>query len=276
VPLKSRNRGRRDAQDGRRLDAQAAMRANGEVWAGADLVEFYAGDRLRPVEAILLRRYRDDLAGRVLELGCGAGRVTGHLCALAEHVHGVDLSPAMVAHCRRAFPGASFSEGDLCDLSAFTGGSFDAVLAPYNVLDVLCDADRREVLDEIRRLLVSGGLLIFSTHNRAHAAHLSRRLRLYLGSPRRPAASVRTLRLRLRNHRRLHELERSEPGYSLVNDEAHDFSLLHYYIGRDAQERQLSEHGFELLECRDLDARVVPQRAAATRCSELHYAARPT
>ncbi|MDT7666349.1 MAG: hypothetical protein QOD04_5905, partial [Pseudonocardiales bacterium] len=39
--------------------------------------------------------------GRVLDLGCGPGRITGHLHELGLDVAGADLSPAMVAEARR-------------------------------------------------------------------------------------------------------------------------------------------------------------------------------
>jgi SAM-dependent methyltransferase len=247
---------------------------NAEIWAEDDFVDFYASRQLRPVEAMLLSLHRDALGGRVLELGCGAGRLTGHLIELAEAVHGLDLSAAMVGYCRRNYPRATFSEGDLRDLSRFPLGSFDAVLAPYNVLDVLGDDERRDVLEEIRRVAVVGGVLIFSSHNRGYTPRIGAGVRVLLGSPRRPGASIRNLPRRVRNRRALRPLERSEPGYSLRNDEAHDFSLLHYYIARDAQERQLAEHGFELIECRDLDGRLVAPHASAPRCPELHYLAR--
>jgi hypothetical protein len=149
------------------------------------------------------------------------------------------------------------------------------VLAPFNVLDVLGDEERRGVLEEIRRIVAPGGLLIMSSHNREYAPRIGPGVRVLLGSPRRPGESIRNLPRRVRNRRALRPLERSETGYSIRNDEAHDFSLLHYYISRDAQERQLAEHGFELIECRDLDGQLVPQHAAAERCPELHYVARP-
>ena len=240
---------------------------NAELWARGDFVDHYATRDLRPVEAKLLDRHRDALAGRVLELGCGAGRLTGHLCELAQAVHGVDLSPAMVAYCRQTYPQATFSVGDLRDLSMFESGSFVVVVAPFNVLDVLGDAERRRVLEDIRRVLVAGGLLIMSSHNRGYAPRINATIRLYLGSP------LRLLR-RLGNRRRLRSLQRIEDGYAILNDEAHDFSVLHYYISRDAQERQLTEQGFEFLECLDLGGGHVPTGSAAVRCPELHYVAR--
>jgi SAM-dependent methyltransferase len=251
------------------------VRSNAEIWAEDDFVGFYANRELRPVETALLARHRDALAGRVLELGCGAGRLTGHLIELADAVHGLDLSPAMVRYCRRTYPRATFSEGDLRDLSHFGDGSFGAVLAPFNVLDALGDEERRGVLEEIRRVLAPDGVLIMSSHNREYAPRIGSGIHVLLGNPRRPAESIRNLPRRLRNRRALRPLERSEAGYSIRNDQAHDFSLLHYYISRDAQERQLAEHGFELVECRDLDDTLLAPHASASRCPELHYVARP-
>jgi SAM-dependent methyltransferase len=253
-------------------DDQAHL--NAAFWERGDYLEFYANRSLRPVEEVLLERFRDALAGSVLELGCGAGRLTGHLSEVAREVHGVDISPAMVAYCRQAYPSATFTVGDLRDLSAFESGHYDAVLAPFNVLDVLDDPERGGVLDEIRRVLVEGGLLIMSSHNRDHVPRIAPAIRLWIGAPRRPLQSIRRLPRRLRNRRRLAPLQRVENGYAIVNDEAHDFSVLHYYIARDAQERQFAEHGSELIECLDLDGRDVPAGATATHCPELHYVAR--
>jgi SAM-dependent methyltransferase len=251
---------------------------NAEPWARGEFVDLYANRRLRAAEAVLIDRYRKELGGRVLELGCGAGRLTGHLAEVAREVHGVDLSPAMIAYCQQTYPRATFSVGDLRDLSGFETGAYAVVAAPFNVLDVLGDGERREVLGDIRRLLAVGGLLIMSSHNRGYAVRRTSKMRLWIrllvGSPRRPAASIRNLPRRFSNRRRLGPLQRDEQSYAVLNDEAHDFSVLHYYIWRDAQERQLSDIGFEFLDCLDLDGRSVERGGAAAHCPELHYVAR--
>jgi hypothetical protein len=79
---------------------------------------------------------------------------------------------------------------------------------------------------------------------------------------------------RLANRRRVRRLERVEPGYAMLNDEAHDHAFLHYYISRDDQVKQLADHGFELLECLDLDGEPVAAGEAAPASPELHYLAR--
>jgi SAM-dependent methyltransferase len=253
-------------------DDQAQLNAN--FWARGECVEFYAKDGLRPVEKLLLERFAAQLAGTVLELGCGAGRLTGHLCELARELHALDLSPAMVAYCRSAYPRATFTVGDLRDLSGFTSSSYDAVVAPFNVLDVLGDAERREVLHDIGRLLAPEGLLIISSHNREYVPRRRPGFHVWIASPRHPLASLRRLPRRLRNRHRMRALELSENDYAIRNDEAHEFAVLHYYISRDAQESQLAAQGFQLIECLDLDGQTVTPGSAAAECPELHYVAR--
>ncbi len=263
-----------EVQKGIPEEAGGFARLNAEFWMRGDFVKHYATTELRPVEAVLLERHRAALAGRVLELGCGAGRVTGHLGEIAQSLHGLDLSAAMVAYCRRTYPEATFSQGDLRDLSMFKNSSYDVVVASFNVLDVLDDGERRSVLEAIVRILAGGGLLVMSTHNRDYAPFIRRPTQLSTASPRGFAASVVRLPRRLRNRRRLLAHQRSERDYAILNDSGHDYSVLHYYISRDAQERQFREHGFELLECLDLDGRSVEADATAAHCPELHYVAR--
>jgi SAM-dependent methyltransferase len=249
-----------------------------DFWRSADLVDAYDRDDLRPVEQVLFDRYRAELSGRVLELGVGAGRVTRYLCNLAADLHGIDISPAMVERARLACPAATIDVRDLRDLSAYADASFDAVVAPFNVIDVLDDDERQQTLDGIGRILLPGGLVIFSSHNLAHAP-------LVHGPIRQLFEDVRARRLKravgglvrlprsVANHARQRRQERAGPGYAIVNDRAHDYALSQYYISRDEQERQLYRHGFRLVDCLDLAGSLVSAGAAAAISSELYYVA---
>jgi len=247
---------------------------NAEVWDGGRLVDYYGALQLREVEARLFRDHREALSQRTLELGCGTGRLTEPLSRMSRELVALDLSAEMVAQCRLRCPGARVEQGDLLDLSRFEAGRFDAVVAGFNVLDYLSDQERRAALAELARLLVPGGLLLFSSHNRHFHGRLAQAVRLVIGDPRAPLHGLARLPLRLRNRRRLRPLLRDEPGYAVRNDASHDFSLLNYFISRDAQEAQLAAIGFGLLACLDLRGQPVPPGARARRCPELSYAAR--
>jgi SAM-dependent methyltransferase len=259
-------------------------RVNRRVWERGSYVGDYANRRLLPVEVLLLVRYREALSGRPLEVGCGAGRILGYLAELGGRAHGIDISDAMVAHCQAAYPAAHVAVGDLGNVGASVEGKFSAVLAMDNVLDIYDDGERRRVLGELRELLEPAGVLIFSSHNLDHrgghgpAARSSSRVReLAWKAASRPIGDVVRVGLRMprriRNRRRLAPLERREGDHAIINDEAHEYGLLHYYIGRDAQARQLSENGLELAECLDVEGHPVgPGEPSAAPW--LHYIAR--
>ncbi len=251
--------------------------ANARYYEDTDLVADYRRLSLRPVEAMLLDRHRDALSGRVLEVGCGSGRLTRPLLAIATEVHGIDISAAMVRHCRRELAEGQFEQRDMRDVGTHPAAPFDGLIAPFNVLDALGEDDRRQTLVGFHRVIAPSGLLIMSSHNRSFSppGPLGEILsRARARSIRGVSAAVAHLPRRLSNHRRLRRSEVETSRYAIRNDVAHDFALLHYYISRDDQESQLAEHGFELLECVDLDGESIPAGAPAATCPELHYAAR--
>jgi hypothetical protein len=55
----------------------------------------------------------------------------------------------------------------------------------------------------------------------------------------------------LLNHRRVSPHCRQRKAYALFDDPGHDFALIHYYITRQAQARQLAAAGFRLLDVID-------------------------
>ncbi len=265
---------------------------NQAIWRSVDFVDRYAVRTLEPVEALLLARYREPLSGRTLEFGCGAGRLLGYLSQLGLEANGVDISLRMVAHCRRTYPQAHVQAGDISRPRLCGEGQFDAIWITAAVLDTLDDFARRRVLGEIAGMIGSNGILIFSTHNLDAPPPGPARLRDGLRGPwsvrrgralaRRAAATSPAGALRVateaaaawRRRRALAPLTFRGERHAVLNDGTHGYRLLHYYIRRGDQERQLEGLGYALIECLDRDGRVVGagERSAS---AELYYVAYP-
>jgi SAM-dependent methyltransferase len=96
----------------------------------------------------------------ILELGCGAGRVTHPLLALGHEVVAVDDSAAMLAHVRAETVRARIGDLDL-------GREFDAVLLGSHLINTARDRDRQALLAAARRHLASTGRLIVEWHPQA-------------------------------------------------------------------------------------------------------------
>lgn len=252
-------------------------------WSTGRYLSTYANRRLKPPEVMLLLRYRSELDGRLLDLGCGAGRLLAYLAMLGGEVVGLDLAERMVEYSRATVPGATVVHGDVGSLETSLDGRFDVVFAVDNLLDIYGDTERRRVLHSIHEILVPGGLLVFSAHNLAwverHGELMRKRVtgarlrRLAQLSAADVAQRLRSSRRVAANRARLGPLQERHDGYAILNNAAHDYSLLHYHLGRDDQERQLADTGFELLECLDDDARPVGPGGTDSAYT-LHYAAR--
>jgi SAM-dependent methyltransferase len=117
------------------------------------------------------------LAGRVpagslvADLGCGPGHVGAFLAGLGQRVHGIDLSPALVAEAARRFPGIPFSVGDMTRLVDWPAAAFGAIVAFYSIIHVP-RAELATALAELARVLAPGGVLLLSFHVGEETRHL--------------------------------------------------------------------------------------------------------
>jgi len=226
-------------------------------------------------ELTLLVRYRRALSGSVLELGSRGDRLTALLAAQSESLIGLGRSTPTVELCRALHPTARFLERDIRDLHSFEDGQFEAIVAGHAEIDLLGDVQRRLLFDRMRRIVAPDGVLIFTSHNLA-CESLVPAPGHHLGfHPLRAMARLARLPRALRNRAALRRLQEREHGYAILNTPAEDYSLLHYHISRDAQERQLRDHGFLLLECLAPDGAVVGEGSVAYGSRQLHYAATP-
>lgn len=105
----------------------------------------------------------------VLELGCGTGRVLLPMVDACRYIHGIDLSPGMLAICQRKLDERAVSAsrarvqvGDITQLDL--GRTFDLITAPFRVMQNLeTDEQVDGLLSMIRRHLAPGGIAILNT-----------------------------------------------------------------------------------------------------------------
>lgn len=256
-------------------DANIQEAINGRLYRNANLVQTYVTLKLPPSEAIALIRYRENIQDRrVLDLGCGAGRLTTYLRPLTTEYVGLDISTYMLEHCLRTFPEFEFVLGDMRSLTQFEAASFSTIFAVANLFDAVSHEERLDILRDTQRMLAHDGLLIFSTHNRNYlkAGHGPR-----LSLHRNPVTQLRAIMDYLQasaNHRRNRRHHRFETDYALLNDSGNNYETLHYYITREVQARQLAALGFELIDCLDESGRTLRPGDRDELMSSLLYVAR--
>jgi SAM-dependent methyltransferase len=104
---------------------------------------------------------KDPKSMRVLEIGCGAARVTRALAQLFGEIHAVDISGEMVEHARQAlasFPNAHVYQNNGIDLSVVPELPFDFAFSTIVFQHIPSLAIIESYLREVSRLLRPGGL----------------------------------------------------------------------------------------------------------------------
>jgi ubiquinone/menaquinone biosynthesis C-methylase UbiE len=109
--------------------------------------------------------------GRLLDLGCGTGRLLMTMAQRGWHTLGVDLSPEMlqVAADKAMSAGLSIDllRANIAELEGLADESFDCVACLFSTLGmVLGTAQRRQVAAHAFRVLRPGGRFILHVHNR--------------------------------------------------------------------------------------------------------------
>lgn len=136
-----------DAPRGEEYDARwARLAASGQSIHGeADLVDDLLGGRG---------------GSRVLDAGCGTGRVAIELSRRGHSLVGVDADTGMLDAARAKEPGISWIHADLGDLDAHLDATFDLVVLAGNVMIFLDPGSEGRVVSQLADRLVPNGFLI--------------------------------------------------------------------------------------------------------------------
>jgi SAM-dependent methyltransferase len=100
---------------------------------------------------------------RVLDAGCGTGRVARRLAELEYAVVGVDLDASMLAEAERAGPDLTWLRADLATLDLPAAGvpePFDLVVVAGNVVPLLAPGTEAVTVQRLAAHLRPGGLLV--------------------------------------------------------------------------------------------------------------------
>jgi SAM-dependent methyltransferase len=110
-------------------------------------------------------RFVDAMVGRsarILDAGCGPGRVGAFLATAGHTVVGVDGDQVLIDAAQHDHPGSTWLVGDLAELDLAVMGfeeGFDAIVCAGNVMTFLAPSTRREVLTRMGHHLCEGGRL---------------------------------------------------------------------------------------------------------------------
>ena len=131
------------------------------VRGGYDRVaETYAAQRDTTANLPFLERFTEALpaAGKVLDLGCGAGIVSELLIAKGFEVIGIDISPKQIEMARQLNLAATLQVRDMQDLKH---GEFhvDGVISLYAIFHLPRESHRR-LFQVIRTFMEPGGCLL--------------------------------------------------------------------------------------------------------------------
>ncbi len=101
---------------------------------------------------------------RVLDIGCGNGRLYQMFSGLSILYTGLDQSEGLIEQAKGKFPAAHFVVGDMVSLP-FESASFDIIYSIAAFHHLPSEPERIQALLEMKRVLVPGGKIILTNWN---------------------------------------------------------------------------------------------------------------
>jgi ubiquinone/menaquinone biosynthesis C-methylase UbiE len=234
---------------------------NRAAYASEAVVAWYDNlDFILKPEKVILKKITPFIKNKkLLDIGIGGGRTTKFLREVSSDYTGIDYTPRCAEIARNKYPGTTILCCDARDLRVFDDETFDFVLLSFNAIDYMVHEDRIKTLREIHRVLKPMGLFMFSTHNRDYRSfnRLPWQQRVHFDLKHLKSCLYTFFHLPKHFEMKKYEIHTDE--YAIINDTAHGFSLLAYYIGASEQIRQLERTGFSDIEAYDMDGKPTRQ-----------------
>lgn len=246
---------------------------NKNTYARADVLKYFQNiEGLFEPEKVLFDKFLPVIRNsKILDIGIGGGRTTRHLLEISDDYTGVDYVAEFAEDTGKKYPEARILCADARDMKEFGNETFDFVLFSYNGIDSVSHEDRLKILEEIYRVLKTGGIFMFSSHNRNYKNFNKLPWRQKIEFNADFFKFFAYCLYHLPNHFKMRKYEIFTEEYAMVNDGDYRYSLLLYYIAVDKQIKQLADVGFKDIEVYDMKGNMVKSH---TSQHWLYYTAR--
>jgi len=138
---------------------------------------YYEDGKNTAKEIVTLFSKHNDLSKankKVLDWGCGPGRIIRHLPTLLPNaeIYGIDYNKDYIEWCIKNLKGINFSVNKIDPPLNFTDSFFDAIIG-LSIFTHLSEKNHFEWINELHRITKFGGIMLITTQGKAYRSKLT-------------------------------------------------------------------------------------------------------
>lgn len=138
-----------------KLNTFAGDEINKHYWSNEDPEKILAGVNFPGQELLSLL----ELKSKILDVGCGSGKVSEYLQAKDYNITGIDINKKALEENKKRNSNITYLEADITKKLQFDDSSFDAITVPYVFVSIIDKDEATKAADELIRVLKVGGVL---------------------------------------------------------------------------------------------------------------------